>query len=186
MGGTLFMDLALVALLAMVGVALWTLRTIYVSRGDRARATWFGSVEAMLFVAVISHVITPLNPARLIGYGIGVAAGTYAGSRLGNLIGGTGAIEVRTILQEGFEGVARDLMERGWPVTATQAFGVSGEVTVLVTVLERMHEARYLDDVTELAPHAFWTVEEIKGFGASELPDHYRQVGTRRPSRTGP
>lgn len=163
-------DVAAVAFLAMLGVALWTLRTVYVARGDRVRATMFGAIEAMVFVSVVSKVITPLEPIRLVGYGLGVSAGTYVGSWLGNLIGGSGALEVRTIVPDDHERLGPTLRARGWPVTTTRASGISGCVAVLVTIVDRRDKDRYLRDVAELAPEAFWTVEEIADLRAVARP----------------
>lgn len=84
-------DVAVVTGLVVAGVALWTLRTTYIARGERHRAAVFGAAEAVLFVSVVARVVTDLGPVSLVGYGIGVAAGTYVGTWLDSKVRSGGA-----------------------------------------------------------------------------------------------
>lgn len=155
-------DVLVVAMLATGGVVLWTLRTVFVARGRRVLATLFSAVEAVSFVAVVSRVIMPLSVDRLVGYGAGVALGTYLGTWFGNVIGVSGALEIRVILTQDCDRVATTLRSIGWPVTTARASGAEGEVAVLVTILDRKDKDPFLDDVDRVAPDAFWTVEDIE------------------------
>jgi uncharacterized protein YebE (UPF0316 family) len=71
------------AVIATVSVGLWTLRVALAARGRRIAASGTASIEALLFAIVFSRVVDALDdPVRVIGYAIGVAAGTFAGLTL--------------------------------------------------------------------------------------------------------
>jgi uncharacterized protein YebE (UPF0316 family) len=68
---------------ATVSVGLWTLRVALAARGRRLAASGTASVEALLFVLAFGRVVDALDdPVRLLGYALGVAAGTFAGLTL--------------------------------------------------------------------------------------------------------
>lgn len=68
---------------ATVSVGLWTLRVALAARGRRLAASGTASVEAVLFVLAFGRVLEALDdPVRLVGYALGVAAGTFAGLTL--------------------------------------------------------------------------------------------------------
>lgn len=170
-------DALVVATLVVAGVTLWTLRTTFVARGDRHRAAAFAASEAVLFVSVIARVISDLSPISLIGYGAGVAIGTYIGSWIDARVKSSGALEYRVVADEGGPEIAAALMERGWPVTAMPAHGLYGAATVLFTVIDRSDQPKLVADLVGVAPEAFWTVEEIRGVRATQLPPRFHQVG---------
>ena len=55
--------------------------------------------------------------------------------------------------------VAAGLWSRGWPVTAHEAVGANGPVTVLFVRINRRYEARLHRDVARLAPEAVWSTD---------------------------
>jgi uncharacterized protein YebE (UPF0316 family) len=82
------MDLQVLAAVGLAGVstvsvALWTLRVALAARGRRIAASGTASVEALLFAGAFSRVVDALDdPLRIVGYAVGVAAGTFVGLTL--------------------------------------------------------------------------------------------------------
>lgn len=73
------MDVVVLAVLAMVSVCLWTLRVAATTRGLRLVAPPLAAVEAIVYVTAFSQVMADLGSLdRLLGFGSGVAAGTFA------------------------------------------------------------------------------------------------------------
>ena len=82
------------AVASTVSVGLWTLRVTLAARGRRTAASGTASVEALLFVLAFSRVMEALeDPVRVVGYAVGVAAGTFVGLTLEARWGGAGAPE---------------------------------------------------------------------------------------------
>jgi uncharacterized protein YebE (UPF0316 family) len=68
------------AVLAMASVSLWTLRVALTARNHAAAAVAVASVEATVFVAAFSRMMTRLDSVgQIVAYALGVAAGTLIG-----------------------------------------------------------------------------------------------------------
>jgi len=73
-------DAIVVGLLASISVSLWTLRVAVAAAGRRLAAAAIAAVEAVLFAAAFSALITALDdPLRIGAYAVGVAVGTLVG-----------------------------------------------------------------------------------------------------------
>lgn len=71
------------ALLACGSVGLWTVRVTLTQRDNRPLAALVAAVEAMFYLLAVGRIVADLTAIdRLLGYGIGVAAGTYLGMGL--------------------------------------------------------------------------------------------------------
>ena len=147
----------LIAALVLTEVGLWQWRMIIAARGSRSSAMMLGTLGALLQITAITQVVTnvddPLSVgAYAFGVGIGVLLGLIAGDRLT-----PGTIGV-TVVTPNVD-VVGGLWERGWPVTAHEAVGANGPVTVLFVRINRRHEARLHSDVAHLAPEAVWSTD---------------------------
>ena len=147
----------MIALLVLTEVGLWQWRMVIASRGSRGSAMTLGTLGALLQITAITQVVTNIDDplsvgAYALGVGIGVLLGLIAGDRLT-----PGTIGVTIVTPE--VGVANGLWERGWPITAHEAVGANGPVTVLFARINRRHEARLHRDVAHLAPEAVWSTD---------------------------
>lgn len=68
------------ALLACGSVGLWTVRVALTQRDNRPLAALVAACEAVFYLLAVGRIVSDLAAVdRLVGYGIGVAAGTYLG-----------------------------------------------------------------------------------------------------------
>jgi uncharacterized protein YebE (UPF0316 family) len=148
---------AIIAGLVLTEVGLWQWRMVIAARGSRPSAMLLGTLGALLQITAISQVVTnvddPLSVAAYaVGVGIGVLLGLIAGDRLT-----PGTIGVTIVTPAA--GVADGLWARGWSVTAHDAVGANGPVTVLFARINRRDESRLHRDVAHLAPEAVWSTD---------------------------
>ena len=156
-----------IAVLVVAEVGLWQWRMVIASRGSRASAMALGTFGAVLQITAISQVVTNLQDPLSIsayagGVGLGVLLGLIAGERFT-----PGMIGVRIITVT--PGAARELWARGWPATVLSGHGEEGPVTVLFVAINRRREAALHRDVAEVAPEAFWSIEELRAGGAEPV-----------------
>ena len=77
------MEAALMAALAFTNVTLWTVRVALMHRRAKRLASAVAASEAMLFAVGLSQIVGELTAVdRLLGYALGVAAGTWVGLTL--------------------------------------------------------------------------------------------------------
>ncbi len=171
----------MMAALAMASVGLWTLRVATAARGRKLAGALIAAVEAIVFALTFSHLVTDLNsPDRLVGYALGVAAGTALGLMVNDRLA-PGYTELQLVASGHVPEIVEEFGARGWPVTWSTASGPSGPVTQVAMTVDDIAVASLIADVTVIAPDAFWTLRSLRAVNASPLPEGCRQVHTRRP-----
>lgn len=170
----------LMAALAVASVGLWTLRVAITARGMKLAGSLVAAVEAVVFALTFSHLVTDLgSPDRLIGYALGVAAGTALGLFASDRLT-PGHTELHIVVAEIVPDVADSMHARGWPATSSVAEGPRGPVTQICVTVDDLRVPALLADVGELAPEAFWTLRRLRAAHASPLPSQYQQIQNRR------
>lgn len=152
-------------------VSLTTMRMIYINKGAKVHASVIGFVEVLIWLQVASVVLVGINenPAKMIVYALGFAAGSYVGLMIEDKIGlGYSRLEVITTKQEG-ELLADKLRELGKAVTITDAKGKDGGKIILSTFVRRKSKGIVLNEIEKLDIKGVVTVSEIQkvygGFG---------------------
>lgn len=152
-------------------VSLTTMRMIYINKGAKVHASVIGFVEVLIWLQVASVVLVGINenPAKMIVYALGFAAGSYVGLMIEDKIGlGYSRLEVITTKQEG-EILADKLRELGKAVTITDAKGKDGNKIILSTFVRRKSKGIVLNKIEQLDIKGVVTVSEIQkvygGFG---------------------
>jgi uncharacterized protein YebE (UPF0316 family) len=145
----------------LVNVALDTLRFMLTIRGKSAIAWVLGFVESVIFVVVISSVLTNLeNPLNVIGYAAGFATGNVIGMAIEKRLA-IGFMHFNIISKEHSTEIADTLRKQGYGVTEIPARGRETSF-MLIDCSVRRKEA---DNVEELAlaidPEAYITAEEV-------------------------
>lgn len=158
---TEFFEAAVLMVLAMASVGLWTLRVTVAAQGRKRLGALVAAVEALVFAVTFSHLVTDLHrPGRLLGYSIGVAIGTALGLEATERLTRR-SVELEVIVR-GRDTTLVDLLHQcGWPATWHHAAGARGDVTVIVSTVAAADVGDLLDMVRRTAPDAFWAEREI-------------------------
>ncbi len=165
----------------VVDVTLGTLRIIFTSRGQRRIAPLLGFIEVLIWIIIVSEVIGNVHhPAAYIGYAAGFATGTFVGMKIEERMA-MGTLVVRIILAKSSEELTAALRGAGFGVTQVRGEGAQGPVDLLYTVVPRKNMAAVINLIHDIAPGAFFSVEEVRssemGIFPQSQPTTTRQVG---------
>ena len=148
--------------LRCVDVSLGTVRVILTIQGRRTIAALIGFVEVSIFVTAVATVVSgPLDVFRVLGYGLGFAAGTYLGMTIDRRLA-LGDVVLRAITTS-FEALTSALTDAGFGVTLVQGRGGRGSaVGVIFSVCHRRQLPEMVRLVCQVDPNATITVEEVR------------------------
>ncbi len=164
----LALDLFLIFTLRLIDVGMATIRIVLLGRGRRGTAAALGFVEALVWVIAISRVLAGLDdPARMVAFALGFAAGTYAGSVVEEWLA-LGQSLIRVVAPTQTEPVAPLLREQGYGATVLNGDGLSGEVRVTFSVVPRKKVWTVTRLIHGANPEAFVTVEQTATVNLAE------------------
>ena len=146
----------------ILDVSIGTIRIMFVSKGYRGKATLLGFVEVLIWIIIVAQIFTNLdNWLNYIAFAGGFATGNYVGMYIEEKMK-MGIQIYRIIVNQENSGLAEELMKRDFRVTVVPGEGKYGPVKVLFTVAKRKRWQELSDVVNELAPNAFYSVEDVK------------------------
>jgi uncharacterized protein YebE (UPF0316 family) len=152
----------IIFLLRLTDVSMGTIRTIFITRGQKIFAALLGFVEICIWVMAISRVLGHLdNVWSVVGYSGGFAAGTLIGMAVEERLA-LGYADMHIISSRKGGEIAQALRKAGYGVTLTIGHGQNGQVTVLNAVVRRKNVQGALEVITSVDPDAFVAVEEAR------------------------
>ncbi len=164
----------LIFAMRVLDVSLGTLRVLYTVQGRRACAAALGFVEALVYIAAISHMFKNVgNWPEMVGYAAGFAAGTALGVTIESVIA-TGYLTLRIISREHSEAVLTALRAADFGVTSVRGEGRQGERLVLFLVTSRRRSREAWNLVHSIDPAAFVTADVVSFHGGGYLPPAHR------------
>ena len=145
----------------LVNVALDTLRFMLTLRGKRTLSWILGFLGSVIYVMVISSVLTNLgNVLNLIGYAAGFATGNVVGMAIEKRLA-LGFTHFSIISPDHSTEIADSLRNAGFGVTEIPARGRESSF-MLVDCHVRRKQAETVEKlVLEIDPNAFITAEEV-------------------------
>lgn len=153
----------------VIEVSLSSIKTVFLVKGNRIKATVLAFLEALLWAFVISGVISDLNTniLWLLAYCFGYTAGYYVGSTLENKLA-IGTIDVQFIFPEKYLGeVEHYLMENNFGYYFTSCIGKSGRQIKCDTILPRKGARNIRKQIEDICEHDIFTtnydVSYVKG-----------------------
>lgn len=156
----IFFDLLFIFTLRLIDVGMSTVRIVLLGRGRRGPATALGFIESLVWVIAITRVLAGLeDPARMVAFALGFAAGTYVGSLVEEWLA-LGDALIRVVAPVATEPVAPLLRERGYGATVLNGDGMAGEVRVTFCVLPRRDISTVMKLINGANPEAFVTVDQ--------------------------
>lgn len=160
----------LILLARMCDVSLATLRIILVSRGMKQIAPLIGFFEALIWLIAISQVMRHLDHwYNYAAYAGGFAAGTWMGIWLEGRLA-LGLLAVQIITTEDATDLIQGLRSERFGVTDFAARGISGNVRLIYSVLQRKDLERMREIVRTTHPKAFISIADVRAVSEGFLP----------------
>lgn len=150
-----------IAVARVFDVSLGVLRLSAQAAGRKKAAWGFAFLEALIWVIVVSSVVTNLdNPILALFFSLGFASGTWVGLTLeGWLAKGEQVVRVFTHLGDE---MADEFRARGWRVTQFEGKGRDGPIQLLFIHARRKVAPRISRAARQLDAKAFIVVDDIR------------------------
>jgi uncharacterized protein YebE (UPF0316 family) len=159
----------------IVDVSLQTMRILFISKGRKLLAPLLGFFEVLIWLMAIAQIMRNLtNPLYYFAYGLGFAAGTYAGLMIEERLA-IGVVLLRVITQKDASPLVARLRQDEFGVTCIDAEGQSGRVKIIFVVLDRHDLPRVVDTIRRYNPAAFYSVEDIRSVSRGHFPSRGSQ-----------
>lgn len=169
----LTLDLLIIFSLRTIDVGLSTIRIVFLGRSRRVPAAALGFAESLIWVIAFTRVLGGLDdPARMVAFAAGFAAGTYVGSRVEEWLA-LGQSLVRIVAPVESPSVAPMLRDRGYGATVLNGDGLLGEVRVIFSVVPRKDLGKVTRLLDEASPDAYITIDQTSSV---DLARHGRNV----------
>ncbi|MEA3392267.1 MAG: DUF2179 domain-containing protein [Candidatus Marinimicrobia bacterium] len=160
----------LIMLARICDVTIGTFRIILVSRGERLYASLAGFIEVLIWIVVVSQVMTNLGGwINYIAYAAGFAMGNYIGITLERRLA-MGMVIMRVVTSKPADELIEHLKQEYHGVTSIAARGVSGEVRLVLAVIKRKDVPSLLRIVKNYNPKAYVSVEDVRHLSDTHLP----------------
>ena len=168
---TLIVLPVLIFLARVCDVTIGTLRLVSVSRGHKILAPLFGFFEVLIWIVVISKVISNLNNwICYVAYAGGFAAGNFVGIIIEEKMA-MGTFIIRVITQKDGTELVNQLNTGNYGATSIKAEGSKGDVDVIYSVIKRSDMKDVLDMVKKFNPNAFYTIEDVRFVKKGVFPE---------------
>ncbi|MBN1480051.1 DUF2179 domain-containing protein [candidate division KSB1 bacterium] len=176
---TLFIYPLLIFLARMIDVPFGTLRIIFLAKGKKLLVPILGFFEVLLWLIVITKIVQNVDkPHYYLAYALGFAAGNWMGMLIDQKLA-VGTVLVRIITAKPALSLVNLLRETGYVVTDVPAFGATGQVNVIFTIVKRKEVDNIVTKIREYNPQAFYTIEDI-GFASKNTALAERKNTLRR------
>lgn len=148
----------------MIEVSVSTIRVVFISRGEKVRGAIIGFFEVLIWVILISNVLSNIteDPMKIVVYCLAFAVGNFIGVTIeGKLAIGTASLQ--TVVDGGCKDeLSAVLRENGFGVTITQGEGMEGPVYVLLIFLKRKSVPEAVNLIHQFRPNAMITINDVR------------------------
>jgi uncharacterized protein YebE (UPF0316 family) len=152
----------LIFFLRVSDMSLDTLRVLFVIRGQRLLAWILGFFQSLIWVVAITTVLSNLNNLwNVFGYAAGFATGNVVGMLIEEKLA-IGYGHLRIISSRRGPGIAEAIRKAGYAATELSGRGRDGTVAVINCSVRRRDIRRVQQQVKEIDPNAFITVQEVR------------------------
>jgi uncharacterized protein YebE (UPF0316 family) len=168
------MEVALYSLMIVAAriadVSLGTLRTVAVIHGRRTMAWMLGFIEVLIWVLVVSQVITSVseNHWYAIAYAFGFATGNFVGITIEQYFA-YGHQVIRVFTRNG-SAMAEKLRAEGFRVTLFRGEGRDGHVEMLFIETRRRTAIEITEIARQIDRDCYYVVDDIRAASVSRAP----------------
>lgn len=139
----------------IVYVSLFTIRLIFVMKGQRLLASILSTVEVFTYLMGLNIALANIDkPLNLIAYCLGWGSGVYLGSKIEEWLA-LGYVTFQIVVDSSESNLPETLRQKGFGVTSWLAQGREGGRLTMLVLVKRSNEKKLLKTVEELAPRAF-------------------------------
>ena len=109
------------------------------------------------------------NPVCFIAYAGGFAMGNYTGVLIEEKLA-LGTVVIRIFLPGNDEEIKKRLYEAGFGVTSIDAHGMSGNVSLIYTIIKRKDLPKAITIIESFKADAFYSIEDLKSVKQGIFP----------------
>lgn len=151
-------------------VTLGTLRIIFVSKGYKALAPLLGFFEVLIWVIVISQLLSSFSSwVCYIAYAAGFAAGNFVGMIIEERIA-IGTLLVRITTPKDAHELMSMLCSNGFGATLLEGEGSKGKVNIIQSVVSRKSIKEIQQLLDEYDPNLFYSIEDVRSVTKGVFP----------------
>ncbi|MEN2768113.1 DUF2179 domain-containing protein [Ornithinibacillus xuwenensis] len=146
---------AIILIINVVYVSMFTIRMILTLKGRRYVAAFVSMFEIVVYIFGLGLVLDNLNEiqnvvAYALGYGIGVVVGSIIEEKLA-----LGYITVNVVSGNPDLNFTKRLREKGYGVTSWSAYGMDGDRLSMQILTPRKYELKLYEEIKTIDPKAF-------------------------------
>lgn len=145
-------------------VALTTIRTVYITKGEKLYGSLIGFVEVIIWLNVVGVVLVNIqeNPAKMIVYALGFSCGNYVGCIIEEKLA-VGLLTINTITS-GADGekLAEILREKNIGVTIINAEGINEDKKMLIIHVKRKRKQEVIKIIANTKINAVTTINDVR------------------------
>ena len=159
-------------------VTLGTLRIIFVSKGYKAIAPLLGFFEVLIWVIVISQLLSSFSSwVCYIAYAAGFASGNFVGMMIEERIAiGTSLVRITT--SKDAHKLMDILCSNGFGATLLEGEGSKGKVNIVQSVVSRKSIKDIQQVLDNYDPNLFYSIEDVRSVTKGVFPTS-RNINSR-------
>ncbi len=165
----------------VLDMTLDTIRIIFVSRGRKFLAPFFGFFEIMIWLFAIGQIMQNLtNITYYLAYAGGFATGVFVGISLEERIA-VGTVVVRVITKKEATKLVENIKSKGYGVTCFNGEGTTGQVKLIYIAIRRKDVDNVVGIIKRFNPKAFYCIDDIRLASEGTFPpiDPYYRIPLR-------
>jgi uncharacterized protein YebE (UPF0316 family) len=162
----------LIFIARIIDVSIGTMRVLMTVQGRTKIAFVLGFIEVLIWVFVVSTVLSNIAESPLIGvfYALGFASGNVVGILVERRLA-IGHINLRVTTHKNCKQIVDLVREMGFSVTVFKGEGLSGVVSQLYIVCKRRDLSNLLKAIEVIQPGIFFVTEPVGVLRRTQL-DH--------------
>lgn len=160
----------LIFIARVMDMTLDTIRIIFVSRGRKFLAPFFGFFEIMIWLFAIGQIMQNLtNITYYLAYAGGFATGVFVGISIEEKIA-VGSVVVRVITKKEATKLVENIKSKGYGVTCFNGEGATGQVKLIYIAIRRKDVDNVVGIIKRFNPKAFYCIEDIRSASEGIFP----------------
>ncbi|ASK61188.1 DUF2179 domain-containing protein [Virgibacillus phasianinus] len=157
-----YIMVAIILIINIVYVSLYTLRMILTLKGRQYIAAFISMFEIVVYVIGLGLVLDNLDEIQnIIAYALGFGIGVIVGSKIEEKLA-LGYITVNVISSDPNIEFTRKLRDKGYGVTSWFAYGMDGDRLAMQILTPRKYELKLYETIKTIDPKAFTISYEPK------------------------